>query len=359
LALDNLSVISAPAATILGWANIEKLRHGLKKSLDGIINNDDPMIERYLTMIDNEGFNAASVKIQKKLSEKISKANVIFSISSLNSNQWELIRTFMKWEKGEEKFTNLYVGSEIGPFASSLGDYELARLNKMYVFPLTLPVLEYKQKFSLITKAKDKIGKLLISRLNNTSHPLINVDTGDVIVIKNQEKIPIIGGEIFRSGFHLKYPINISNKVKISKDINVYAGDFFNLKEFDIFAPRYLLDCLINDCNIQTDSLLLVGFEGNDVPWELFLPISENIKCTSDEEIRKTIDTCPEEENIDKAIQNNYLTIKLINEQPVNFKATRLEILKKVQKGDVPKGILKKWPLYLVLPTSISKDKIL
>jgi len=358
LSLENLTVVSAPAATILGWANLEKFRQGLKNSFDAINKYDNPIIDKLLAIIKSEGFNAASIKIQEKLSKKISKATVIFSISSLNSNQWESIRIFMKWEKGKERFTNLYVGSEIGPFASSLGDYELAKSNKMYVFPLTLPVLEYKGNCNLITKTNNRIGKLLISRQNN-SHPLINIDTGDVIVIEDLERIPIISGEIFRSGFRLKYPINISKKIKILKTSDIYAGDFFNLREFDIFAPRYLLDCLINECKIKTDSLLLVGFDDNDVPWELILPTSEDIKCKSDEEIRKTISTCPKEEEIEKAIQNNYLRIKMINEQPVNFKATRLEILEKVQKGNIPKGILKKWPLYLVLPTSISDEKIL
>ena len=358
LSLKNLSVISAPAGTILGWANIDTFRAGLKKSIEKINITDDPLIEKFLVMIKNEGFNRASYKIQNQLSEKINKATIIFSISSLNAYQWDLIRRFMKWEKGNEKFTNLYVGSEIGPFASSLGDYELACSNKMYVFPLTIPVIEYKGKLSLISQAKNNIGKLLISRQNN-SHPLINIDTGDVIEIKNQEKIPIIGGEIFRSGFRLKYPINISKKIKSSGNRSIYAGDLFTLREFDIFAPRYLLDCLINGCKIQTDSLLLVGVEDNEVPWELILPKNEEIKCINNEEIRKTIKDCPNEEEIEKAIQNNYLTIRMIDEQPVDFKATRLEILKKVQNGIVPKGILKKWALYLVLPTSFSEDKIL
>ncbi|MFX1445409.1 MAG: hypothetical protein ACFFHV_18485 [Promethearchaeota archaeon] len=358
LSLENLTVVSAPAATILGWANLEKFRQGLKNSLDALNKNENLIIEKFITMINNEGFNAASIKIQKELSKKVSKATVIFSISSLNSNQWESIRTFMKWEKGREKFTNLYVGSELGPFASSLGDYALARSNKMYIFPLTLPVLEYKGNYSLITQAKEKFGKLLISR-HNTSYPLINIDTGDVIVIKNQEGIPIIGGEIFRSGFRLKYPINISKKIKLSKDVNIYAGDFFSLKNFDVIAPRYLLDCLNNGCNIQADSLLLLGFENNDVPWELYLPYSEDIKCDTDGKIRKTIYNCPKVEEIEKALQNNYLTIELINEQPIDFKAARLEILRKVQKGSIPKGILKKWALYLILPTSISEEKIL
>ena len=136
LSLENLSVISAPAATILGWANIDKFRAGLEKSLGVVPKNPSPMLEKLLKIIHYNGIDAASKKIQNLLSEKVSKATVIFSISSLNAHQWDLIRKFMKWEKGTEKFTNLYVGSEIGPFASSLGDNNLARSNKMYIFPV-------------------------------------------------------------------------------------------------------------------------------------------------------------------------------------------------------------------------------
>jgi hypothetical protein len=358
LSLENISVISAPAATILGWANPEKFRNGLKRSLDQISKNQNPLLEKLLNMVRNEGINVASVKIQKLLSEKVLNATLIFSISSLTSSQWDIIRNFMKWDKGKEKFTNLYVGSEIGPFASSLGDMRVARENKMYVFPLTLPVIQYKGKLNLITRINYNYGKLLVSRLNG-SYPLINIDTGDVVSVEENETIPTIGGEILRAGFRLKYPINISNKIKLPGESDIYAGDLFTLNDFDIFAPRYLLDCLINNCKIDTDSLLLVGFTDNEVPWELFIPTSDMIECNNNDRIRKIIGACPKEENIDKALQNDHLAIKLINEHPVDFKATRSEILKKVQKGNLPKGILKKWALYLVVPSSISEDKIL
>ena len=355
LSLKNLSVISAPAATILGWADIDKLRLGLKKSLEFLTKNISPQLENLLTLIDKEGFNDASIKIQKMLSEKVSKATLIFSSSSLNLNQWDLIRNFMKWKKGAERYTNLYVGSEIGPFASSLGDYDIARSNKMYVFPLTLPVLEYRKNLNLITRSSNKVGKLLISRFNDLN-PLINIDTGDIIILDNQQNTPLIGGDIFRAGFHLKYPIKISDKIKIPKNSLIYVGDFFALRDFDIFAPRYLLDCLIIDCQFQTDSLLMVGAENIEDPWNLILPFNKESSCKNLNEVLKTIGNCPKAKEIEKAIQNNNLRLKLINEQPIDFMATRSEILSKVQKGDTPKGILKRWPLYLIVPSSTLAD---
>ena len=355
ISLKNLSVISAPAATILGWADIEKLRIGLKKSLDFLTKSNNPQLEEFLTLINKEGFNDASIKIQKMLSDKVSNATVIFSISSLNLNQWELIRNFMKWEKGAELFTNLYVGSEIGPFASSLGDFDIARSNKMYVFPLTFPVLEYRKNLNLITRSTNKIGKLLVSRFNDFN-PLINIDTGDIITLDNQQNTPLIGGDIFRASFHLKYPIKISNSIRIPKNSHIYAGDFFALRNFEIFAPRYLLDCLINNCQFKTDSLLMVGAEDSEDPWKLILPFNKESLCKNNNDVLKTISNCPKEKEIERAIQNNNLRLKLINEQPIDFMATRTEILSKVQKGDTPKGILKRWPLYLVVPTSSSAE---
>jgi hypothetical protein len=43
------------------------------------------------------------------------------------------------------------------------------------------------------------------------------------------------------------------------------------------------------------------------------------------------------------------MTIKFTDEEPVDYLRTREEILKKVRSGNTPKGILKKWPLYLAV----------
>ena len=42
------------------------------------------------------------------------------------------------------------------------------------------------------------------------------------------------------------------------------------------------------------------------------------------------------------------MEIQLIEEKPVDFLKNRTEILDKVRSGKYPKGILKKWPLYVI-----------
>jgi hypothetical protein len=358
LSMEEISVISAPTATILGWADIESFKSGIEKSLKSKMREKNLQGDILLKMIESEGLNAACIKIQKMLSDKLSKSVIIFSISFLNAVQWDLIRSFMKWDKGAEMFTNLYVGSEIGPFASSLGNFELARLNKMYVFPLTLPVIEYKKSRALISRTPYKMGKLYVSRIDN-SHPLLNINTDDVIIIEDQQKLPLIGGDIIRSGFKLKYPINISKKVKIPDNINVFAGDFFTLGEFDLISPRYLLDCLANNCKLKIDSLLLVRTEDKYHFWELILPEGQYSECQDKEKLINVIYNCPKESGLKRAIENNHIAIRLIDEQPVDFLATRSEVLAKVQKGNTPKGILKRWALYIVTPTSVSEHNII
>lgn len=354
LSLEKISVISAPSATILGWADLNKFRNGIKSSLNNLLHEPSPILMKLLELIENEGLNAASRKIQKMLSEKISKAVLIFSISSLTQAHWDLIRTFMKWEQNSERFTNLYVASEIGPFASTLGNYELARSNKMFVFPLTLPVIEYKGNYSLLSRSNIKVGNLHVSRMSE-SEPLINIETGDVITVKNQDGLPQIGGDIFRSHFSLKYPVNISERLILPSDFSICVGDLFTLNEFDIFAPRYLLDCLLKNCNLDIDALLLVKQNNGKIPWKLVLPAGS--ECRTNDQLIKSIENCPGQSEILKALKNDLLTVELIKEKPIDFMATRSQMLSKVRNGMIPKGILKKWPLYLVFPEN-ERDEV-
>ncbi|MFX0141314.1 MAG: hypothetical protein ACFFDN_47180, partial [Candidatus Hodarchaeota archaeon] len=354
LNLHDIAVISAPAITILKWANKKKLYEEIKKSLKNSKTCNSFESNSLINLIKREGVNSASNKIYNLLSDKLSDATIIFSISSLNQTDWELIRKFMKWEKGKEKFTNLYVASEIGPFAASIteGDYEISRSNQMFVFPLTLPIIEKKGERSLISRSTNKIGKLYVSRSNN-GHALINIDIGDVIYIKNQKALPKIDGKILRAGFNLKYPINISKKVKISSNYNVCAGDFFSFGKFDIIEPRNLLNCLNRTCQNNMDSMLLIGSANKineNQPWKLVLKVNQNSNCETPNDFIEKMSKCSKVQGIYKAINENYLEIELIDELPVDFIKTRSEMLSKVRKGQIPKGILKKWPLYILNP---------
>ncbi|MFW9898733.1 MAG: hypothetical protein ACFFDO_05675 [Candidatus Thorarchaeota archaeon] len=356
LNLSDIAVISAPAITILKWANKKRLREEIKNSFSNTKKDIPFESNSLINLIKREGANSASNKIYSLLSDKLSNSTIIFSISSLNQTDWDLIRKFMKWEKGKEKFTNLYVASEIGPFAASIaeGDYEISRSNQMFVFPLTLPIIEKYGERSLISRSSNKIGKLYVSRFNN-GHALINIDIGDVIYIKNQDALPIIDGKILRAGFNLKYPINISKKVTIPSNYNLYAGEFFSFGKFDIVDPRNLLNCLNRNCQNNMDLMLLIGSTDkiNEVqPWKLVLQVNENSNCATSNDFLEKISKCPREQGIYNAIKEKYLELELIDEPPVDFIKARSEMLSKVRKGQIPKGILKKWPLYIVSPLS-------
>lgn len=346
LSLDNVSVISAPAITILGWADLEKFQIGIKKSLENLPKEKSSLLEELLVIIKKEGVEKGAKIIQAKLSEKFSKATIIFSISSLSEQNWILIRKFMKWQKGKEKFTNLYVASEIGPFAASIskGDYELSRLNRMYVFPLTLAVLEYKKKRNLISNFSDQIGRLYVSRMGD-SGALINIDIGDIITIKKSEGLPQIDGTIIRSSFELKYNVKLSDNIKKPDKYNISAGDFFSFDNFNISHPRNLLHCLKRSCKLETDALLLI--QESNQSWKLILPSNLDEKCF-DDKIIEIISKCPTQKELYQAIVNNFIKINFIEDQPIDFLATRQEILKLVRNGQKPKGILKKWPLYVM-----------
>lgn len=350
LTMDNISVISAPAITILGWADITRLQNGIKRSLDLINKTQNQKLGDLLLKIEKNGLINTSKEIHKELSEKISKATLVFSISSLSKSDWELIRRFMKWEVGEEKFTNLYVASEIGPFAASINkeDFETSRLNRMYIFPLTLPVLEYKGKKELISRTKNHIGKLYVSCINN-SRVLVNIDMGDIISIKEQEGLPQMEGKILRSGFQIKYPIKISQQISPSSKYKVFAGDYFDFNQFEIYEPRVLLNCLKENCDLEIDSLLLLkSNEYINKHWKLFLHSNGKKGCSKLKEYKLKLFGCIQNEDFKNAILDEEIKIELINEKPVNFLITRPEMLEKVRNGKKPKGILKKWPLYVV-----------
>ena len=352
LTMDNISVISAPAITILGWADINRLKIGIKKSIDLINQTQNSKLEQLLLEIKRKGLERTARKIQSELSEKFAKTTIIFSISSLSVSDWDLIRKFMKWERGKERFTNLYVASEVGPFAASInkGDYEISRLNRMYIFPLTLPVIEYQGKREVISRTKNKFGRLYVSRLNN-SDALININIGDIISVKDQEGLPQIEGKILRNQFQLKYPIKISNQIKIKSNYKTYTGDFFSLNDFEIIEPRNLLLYLKEKCQYLNDSLLLIKSNENDIiKWRLILPSSKNKDCITEDQVRELLLKYQKAGELSRAILNKKINIQIIEEQPVNFLSTREEILTQVRNGKVPKGILKKWPLYIVEP---------
>jgi hypothetical protein len=253
----------------------------------------------------------------------------------------------MKWEKGHERFTNLYVVSEIGPFAASItkGDFNISRSNRMYVFPLTLAVIEHDGKRESISKTRNRIGKLLVSRLHN-SEAIININIGDVITIVDQKNLPQIEGKIRRACFELKYPIKITNEIDLKTNYSLYAGDYFPFKDFSIIDPRNFFTCLNNKYSLKNEAILLLNKDNHK--WKLYIaPANFNIS-VNQHEVQNEILRCSEEIGLKTLINKGNLKIVVINEPPVDFLTPRSEILTEVRNGKLPKGILKKWPLYLL-----------
>ena len=351
LSLEKITAISAPAATILGWADFDKLKRGLEKSLKQDKTEKNSADSWFYSEMKAVGFDGAVKKLQSALSEKIANACLVFSISSLSESDWTLIRNFMKWKKGEERFTNLYVASEVGPLASSIhnGDFSVARSNQMYLFPTYLPVIEYRSKKELVSRTKTSKGGLYISR-EDTNGPLININLGDVVKLVKNEGLPLIEGKILRNSFRLKYPIKISKKIPVVSNYQACAGDLFQFKQFDIFDPRRLLNFLSGNCGVDIDSLLLVKFnsEGSS-GWNLYIQESGSSRCKKVYELKNLFSKIPFDDGLIKAISSEIIDIKLIDEPPVTYFLPRSEMVKKVQKGEIPKGILKKWPLYIIM----------
>ncbi|MFX1477630.1 MAG: hypothetical protein ACFFCI_05830 [Promethearchaeota archaeon] len=350
LSLDDISVISAPASTIIGWADINKFQLGLEKSFKLLKDSPDKISGDLMHKIKQKGLKKAAKEIQKMLSDKLSRATLIFGISSLVEKDWELLRHFLNWQKGKERFTNLYVASEIGPFAASIDKDQEVNNIKGYlnVFPLTLPVIESKGKKQLISDSSEKIGNLLISKAN-LSKVYINLDVGDVIKIIDQHALPLIEGRILRSSFQIKYPINISNKISMPNDFIVYAGEYFSFKNFEVYDPRTFLNCLNEKSESFHDSLFLTDYNEKDNDhWLLILRSYEKQNNPKLEDYKEILLRCIKDGSFCKAITNNIIKIQLINEDPINFLATRSKVLERVRNGKIPKGILKKWPFYVI-----------
>lgn len=339
LSLDNISVISAPAATVIKWADIDNLKSGLLKSINkmnwGMAEKDFPEIIEFKKLYERLGIENFASEIQKRLSNALKDSTLIFSITSLSKDEWAKIRAFMGWKVGEEKFTNLYVGSEIGPFSGGINKEDNYR---MYVFPLTYPVIERKGKKEFISKTDDKYGVLLVSRPD--SNNLINIDTGDVITILDQEGLPKISGEILRSGFKLKLEMKLEG---FPENTEFFAGDYFDVGGIEVFNPRKMVSCMGQRFGMEKDNPVLL-ISGDS--YKMVLPL-ENNKNSLIDKIKEEMPSCSIGKDIEDAIKNEKIVIET-GRTDVKTAVEHSKLLEKVRIGDLPKGVLKKWPFYIL-----------
>ncbi|MFB0561252.1 MAG: hypothetical protein ACETWM_08560 [Candidatus Lokiarchaeia archaeon] len=355
LSMDKISIVSAPASTVLGWADPRRLRRGLEKSLKYLSEDKYPGVSELMGIVENSGIDAAAIEIRDRLSDQLRDATLVFSISSLIESEWRKIRDFMHWEKGAEMFTNLYVGSEIGPFAATIArdDSGFPEDESMYVFPLTLPIVESRGKRDLISRGGKRIGRLLVSRTDG-SDLVLNIDTGDVVTIESQEGIPKIAGQILRSSFRLKTKLVFKPEAKIPKESRIMVGDYFDLEGVEIINPRRLLACLAEKCKIDGELSVVLKLGIDDKPSVMSIPLRQSRECQAVKEIRNNLTSCPGGNEVEQAIKRMRLRLETLDRNLVETETPRSELLKLVRRGELPKGVLKRWPLYLVVPYLIS-----
>jgi len=349
LSMEEIAIISAPALTILKWADLFRFRQGLEKSLNITPNEEFSELTALFKLIERSGLEKASLQIQNRLSEKLSKATIVFSISSLSPVEWALIRNFMNWKKGEEKFTNLYVASETGPFSASINEDSSngGTETDMYLFPLTIPVIKCNGNFELISRTKNKIGKLYVSRVGDSGY-YINIDTGDVITIKSQDGLPKISDEILRADFQFRMPIKLSPKIDVKKNYEIRVGSYFKTNGIEIINPGRFLKCLGKKISNDIESSMLTEIKNNVLVWKISAIGSTTIKVISQKKLLDSVSGCPHGDEILKNIKNKKLRIEFIDFNPIEMKHSKSEIIQKIRAGILPKGALKRWPLYFV-----------
>ncbi len=333
LSMDSISVVSAPFLIVLGWANLKKLRNGLEKSLK--IDDGAPEVLELKKMIQKKGIKEAAIEIQHNLSHMFKDATLIFSATGMTEKEWDILRHFLQWEKGKEQFTNLYVGSEVGPFAASIGSTAT-----MYVFPLTVPVVEANGDYALISRTNHTTGNLLVSRMHN-SNPAINIATGDVITVTCQEGLPTIKGEILRAPFPLKTDPVLSPAARIKKPYTVLVGTYFDVDGIKIKNPRRFISCLAEKCNLKKPVVLK-----KDKTWVMLVSGSDDTSTA----IEDALPACSDD-HAELTLQKGHLHITKVQEPPVRSRVPRSELVAQVKKGELPKGVLMQWPLYVVIPS--------
>jgi hypothetical protein len=341
LSMDNISVVSAPYKTILGWVDAQRMRRSLKISLSSKDSDKSPLDPEEISLIEmtkKKGLEKAVALIQERLKKKLSKATLIFSSTGLSEQEWVKIRRFFNWKKGEERFTNLYVGSETGPFA---GGIEKEEKKNMVVFPLTLPAILRRGKIELLHRSKFDFGRLLISKMDDK--PMVNLDTGDIITVVKKDGIPRIEGEVLRSGFEINRNVRAIGYPRAKK---VFAGDYFDFNDFEIVNPRKIMACISEKINRRLDPdnpVFLVSGETS----KIILPLEEGDSDLLERKQREIV-SCPGGLNLERALTRKKLQLE-VGKTGINNSINDQQLLSGVHNGDLPKGVLKKWPFYHIV----------
>jgi hypothetical protein len=356
LALERIDVVSAPAATVLGWADRRRLRQGLRRSFEALRSGTRPTpseaqwaLERIRTL----GVDAAAVEFQRRLKSLFAEATLVFSTSSLTAPEWAVIRRFMGWTRGAERFTNLYVGSETGPFAATLRRHpdDPVEQAAMAVFPLTLPAIQRRGAVQLLSRSDAGWGRLLVSRMH-VAKPVYNLDTGDVVQVTGAPGAPTIADAILRAPFPWRVRTPFTPP-PTPTGYDVYVGGYFDLGALEVVIPRRLQACLAGQSGVAVlGSVLYRPDRDGPWVWRLFVQGPRHVSIAV---VERRLASCPEGAPLASAARRGAIRIEVDPATPLQRGPSRVALLGRVGDGTLPKGALKRWPLYLLKPSGAGR----
>jgi hypothetical protein len=347
LAMKHIEVLSAPATTILGWANILRLRRGLQRSIQsysrGKLAELAESLEISTGLLEMSHLDALTQYIQERLQDVLASATLIFSTSSMSEADWTLLRTFMNWSQDNASYTNLYVGSEIGPLAASLRKKVSDPSNEtMVVFPLAISMLQIDGHFQLLSRCPEGWGRLYIPKFQR-DRSTVNIDVGDMIYLLPKMGYPRIRGTILRAAFPLKKQPVVSLPISLPLQFSISVGGYFSCNTCTIVDPQALRTCLAKyGFMTKRASLVLAPHPEDEDSWILFIPQKLQIDSLSDRAQRCL------KEAIMSDLPELPVSIHFLSKDPIHPSTPRQVLARKVQQGKIPKGVLKRWPLYVI-----------
>jgi hypothetical protein len=78
--------------------------------------------------------------------------------------------------------------------------------------------------------------------------------------------------------------------------------------------------------------------------WVLFIPQLHAMNSISD-----NVQSCLKDVVLTE-LPNIPVSLQLLSENPIHSSTPRKALVQKVQRGEAPKGVLKRWPLYVIHP---------
>ncbi|MBD3187379.1 hypothetical protein GF325_11160 [Candidatus Bathyarchaeota archaeon] len=348
--LEQISVVSAPSATMIGWSKQGRIKRALKKAIEKNMGILDDETSAFMDWVRKIGPEEASREIRQKIACKMRHATLIFSTTGFSPEKWNIIHEFMGWETGAENFTNLYVSSETGPFCASIDKEKILTNdpNHMVVFPLIHPSIRTVDgsihPFHHLPPGPT-CGVLIIT-VPSKGRMLHDIDTGDWVNVIACDPLPILDGNIMRQEFPLKQDASkfLPDKLilHMAPRTRAFVGGHLVVNDdIEINGARNLARCMKREVKAHTPLIFKVG-ESDDHHVDIHVILEGN---PSSQKVKDAFIRCGK---IKDDAMTEQLQVFKVHPDSMAGKDGRKEILAMVRAGDLPKGALTKWPVIVL-----------